>query len=175
MNGLLSVFILPENNVWQSSLILILMHGPYCRTSYDIWARKKSDWRFRQPLCTYRLNWNRRSSWGLMRCMRWHCPPDAGFQIRVLTVTATPHNTEHGPRTRSKPHPPPPPPRDPGSWHQSETWQGNARPDDKSWFVFTRYCCPHYITVNMDNLQQNTLTIQPPVPHIFGFLFLLSH
>ena len=35
---------------------------------------------FRPPLCSYRLNWARRTSWGV-RWMRWHCPPDTGFKI----------------------------------------------------------------------------------------------
>ena len=59
---------------------------------------------FRPPLCTYRLNWARRASWGwLVRWMRWHCPPDTGFEIRslavwgrarYLSVTEAPHNTD---------------------------------------------------------------------------------
>ena len=54
---------------------------------------------FRPPLCTYRLSWARRTSWGW-----WdECPPDTGFEIRVLAVwgrarylsdTEAPHNTE---------------------------------------------------------------------------------
>ena len=55
---------------------------------------------FRPPLCTYRLNWARRTSWGWMR---WHCPPDTVFESRALavwgrarylSVTEAPHNTE---------------------------------------------------------------------------------
>ena len=51
---------------------------------------------FRPPLCTYRLM-------RMVRWMRWHCPPDTGFEIRALTVwgrarylsvTEAPHNTE---------------------------------------------------------------------------------
>ena len=54
---------------------------------------------FRPPLCTYRLNWARRTSWWL----RWHCPPDTGFEIqalavwgreRYLSVTEAPRNTD---------------------------------------------------------------------------------
>ena len=39
----------------------------------------------------------------LLRMMRWHCPPDTGFEIRALavwgrarylSVTEAPHNTE---------------------------------------------------------------------------------
>ena len=56
---------------------------------------------FMPPLCTYRLYWVRRTSWGWW--MRWHCPPDTGFKIRALevwgrarylSVTEAPHNTE---------------------------------------------------------------------------------
>ena len=58
---------------------------------------------FRPPLCTYRLNWARRTSWGWVRWLRWHCPPDTGFEIRALavwgrarylSVTEAPHNTD---------------------------------------------------------------------------------
>ena len=58
---------------------------------------------FRPPLCTYRLNWARRTFWGWLRWLRWHCPPDTGFEIRALavwgrarylSVTEAPHNTD---------------------------------------------------------------------------------
>ena len=58
---------------------------------------------FRPPLCTYRLNWARRTFWGWLRWLRWHCPPDTGFEIRALavwgrarylSVTEVPHNTD---------------------------------------------------------------------------------
>ena len=41
---------------------------------------------FRPPLCTYRLNWARRTLLGMVRWMRWHCPPDTGFEIWALAV-----------------------------------------------------------------------------------------
>ena len=41
---------------------------------------------FRPPLCTYRLNWARRTSWGWWDDLRWHCPPDTRFEIRALAV-----------------------------------------------------------------------------------------
>ena len=53
---------------------------------------------FRPPLCTYRLNWARRTSWGW-----WDEWDDTGFEIRALavwgrarylSVTEAPHNTE---------------------------------------------------------------------------------
>ena len=56
---------------------------------------------FRPPLCTYRLNWARRTSWGWW--LRWHCPSDMGFETqapavwgraRYLAVTEAPHNTD---------------------------------------------------------------------------------
>ena len=59
---------------------------------------------FRPLLCTYRLNWTRRASWGWWD--EWddtYCPPDTGFEIqtseilgraRYLSVTEAPHNTE---------------------------------------------------------------------------------
>ena len=59
-----------------------------------------NEWGFRQPLCTYRLNWVRRT----VKLMRWHCPPDTGFDIRALAVwgwarflsaTEAPNNTEY--------------------------------------------------------------------------------
>ena len=49
--------------------------------------------------CTYRLNWARR----MVRWMRWHSPPDTGFETRALavrgrarylSVTEVLHNTE---------------------------------------------------------------------------------
>ena len=57
---------------------------------------------FRPPLCTYRLNWARRNLLRMVRWLRWHCPPDTGFEIRALavwgrarylSVTEAPHNT----------------------------------------------------------------------------------
>ena len=41
---------------------------------------------FRPPLCTYRLNWARRTHLRKVRWVRWHCPPDTGFEIRTLGV-----------------------------------------------------------------------------------------
>ena len=64
-------------------------------------ALKWNESGFRPPLCTYRLNWARRTSCGWW--MRWLCPPDTGFEIRALavwgrarylSVTEAPHNTE---------------------------------------------------------------------------------
>ena len=64
------------------------------------WARLKwNESGFRPPLCTYRISWARRTSWG------WgdECPPDTGFEIQALAVwgrarylwdTEAPHNTE---------------------------------------------------------------------------------
>ena len=58
-------------------------------------TKKWNESGFRPPLCTYRLNWARR--W-----LRWHSPPDTGFEIRALavwgrarylSVTEAPHNT----------------------------------------------------------------------------------
>ena len=55
---------------------------------------------FRPPLCTYRLNWARRTSWGLRD--DWD-DPDTGFKTRALAVwgrarylsaTEAPHNTD---------------------------------------------------------------------------------
>ena len=43
--------------------LLELYRFPY----YDSWGHKKMKWNesgFRPPLCTYRLNWARRTSWG---------------------------------------------------------------------------------------------------------------
>ena len=54
-------------------------------------------------LCTYRLNWARRIFWGWLRWLRWHCPPDKGFENRALAVrgrarylliTEATHNTD---------------------------------------------------------------------------------
>ena len=48
------------------------------------------------------LNWARRTPWG-WGWLRWHCPPDTGFEIRALavwgrvrylSVTEAPHNTD---------------------------------------------------------------------------------
>ena len=58
---------------------------------------------FRPPLCTYRLNLARRTFLRMVIWMRWHCPPDTGFEIRALavwgrarylSVTEAPHNTK---------------------------------------------------------------------------------
>ena len=64
---------------------------------------------FRPLLCTYRLNWARRTSWWddwdgeMVRWLRWHCPPDTEFEIRALavwgrarylSVTEAPRNTD---------------------------------------------------------------------------------
>ena len=58
---------------------------------------------FRPPLCTYRLNWAKRTPLRMVRWLRWHCPPDTGFEIRdlavwgrarYLSVTEAPHNTD---------------------------------------------------------------------------------
>ena len=42
-------------------------------------------WGFRPHLCTYRLDHD-----NFLRMMRWHCPPDTGFEIRVLAVWGRP-------------------------------------------------------------------------------------
>ena len=44
---------------------------------------------FRPPLCTYRLNWARRTSWGW-----WDDWDDTVLQTRYLSVTKAPHNTD---------------------------------------------------------------------------------
>ena len=52
------------------------------KTAYQV-NKNEMKWNesgFRPPLCTYRLNWARRTSWGWLR---WHCPPDTGFEIRA--------------------------------------------------------------------------------------------
>ena len=41
---------------------------------------------FRPLLCTNRLNWARRTPWGWWDEIRWHCPPDTGFEIQTLEV-----------------------------------------------------------------------------------------
>ena len=46
---------------------------------------------FRPRLCTYRLNWARRISWGWGD--EWD-DTDTGFEIQTLEVTETVHNTE---------------------------------------------------------------------------------
>ena len=48
-------------------------------------VRVKNEWGFRPSLWTYRLNWARRTFW-LVRWLRWHCPPDTGFEIWSLAV-----------------------------------------------------------------------------------------
>ena len=65
------------------------------------WHSQSYKWNesgFKPPLCTYRINWAR-----MVRWMRWHCPPDTGFEIRALavwgrarylSVTEAPHNTD---------------------------------------------------------------------------------
>ena len=68
------------------------------RSSFFLLDMKWNESGFRPPLCTYRLNWARRTSWGW-----WDdCPPDTGFEIRALavwgrarylSVTEAPHNT----------------------------------------------------------------------------------
>ena len=70
------------------------------------WPTGKMKWNesgFRPLLCTYRLNWARRTSWGWWKWLRWHCPPDTGFEIRAmavwgrahyLSVTEASHNTD---------------------------------------------------------------------------------
>ena len=62
---------------------------------------KWNEWGFRPPVCTYRLNWARRTSWGWMR---W--PDDTTLQTqdskfgpwglaRYLSVTEVPHNNKY--------------------------------------------------------------------------------
>ena len=67
------------------------------------WKWKWNESGFTPPLCTYRLNWVRKTSLRMVRWMRWHCPQDTGFEIRALavwgrarylSVTEAPHNTE---------------------------------------------------------------------------------
>ena len=65
----------------------------------NMWEKwNESD--FRPLLCTYRLHWDGRASWGWW--VEWgHCPPDTGFKIQTLevwgrtcylSVTEAPHN-----------------------------------------------------------------------------------
>ena len=63
---------------------------------------KWNEWGFKPPLCTYRLNWARRTSWGSWEeCDYTYCTPDTWFEIRALavwgraryfSVTKAPHN-----------------------------------------------------------------------------------
>ena len=68
---------------------------------YGLWKWNESG--FRPPLCTYRLNWARRTSWGWWDDWDDTGPPDTGFEIRALeiwgrarylSVTEAPHNTD---------------------------------------------------------------------------------
>ena len=54
-------------------------------------------------LCAHNAKLGQENLLGMMRWMRWHCPPDTGFEIqalavwgraRYLSVTKAPHNTE---------------------------------------------------------------------------------
>ena len=69
------------------------------------WSCYNGKWKesgFRPPLCSYRLNWTRKTSWGWWD--DWDdSPPDTGFEIwalavwgraRYLSVTEAPHNTD---------------------------------------------------------------------------------
>ena len=65
---------------------------------FQIWQKWKNESGFRPPLCTYRLNWARRTSWGW-----WDDWDDTVLQTqdskfdwgraRYLSVTQAPHNT----------------------------------------------------------------------------------
>ena len=57
---------------------------PICTWSIPLGKIKWNESGFRPLLCTYRLNRDKRTSWGCMvRWMRWHCLPDTGFEIRI--------------------------------------------------------------------------------------------
>ena len=88
-------------------LIKLFSHCPHgrlnCWTSIELnnWIDKMkwNEWGFRPIVCTYRLNWARKPPED--RKMRWHYPPDTGFEIwtssvwgrtRYLSVTEAPHN-----------------------------------------------------------------------------------
>ena len=70
----------------------------YFQCSHHNAKMKWNESGFRPPLCTYRLNWAGRTSWGWWPggWLRWHCPPDTGFEIRALAVwgRARYHNTD---------------------------------------------------------------------------------
>ena len=58
--------------------------------------KKRYESGFRPPFCTYRLNWARRTSWGWWG--DWDDPvlqtQDSKFELRYLSVTEAPHNTD---------------------------------------------------------------------------------
>ena len=79
--------------LWETSLKSVKWHK---RSKQN--EMKWNESGFRPPLCTYRLNWARRTSWGW-----WDEWPDTGFEIRALavwgrarylSVTEAPHNTD---------------------------------------------------------------------------------
>ena len=90
-------------NIWE----VIAQHGSeWFSSSVRTIQESKNKWNqsgFKPLLCTNRLNWARRTSWGWWDEMRWHCPPDTGYEIqtqevwgraRCLPVTEASHNNE---------------------------------------------------------------------------------
>ena len=66
---------------WISALNKNLLDYSSIRLYTVLYPRWWNEWGFRTPLCTYRFNWARRTSWGW-----WGERDDTGFEIRTLAV-----------------------------------------------------------------------------------------
>ena len=67
---------------------VIVKDWQFCWSISSLNTRREMKWiGFRPPLCIYRLNCMVLENLvGMVRWIRWHCPPDTGFEIRALAV-----------------------------------------------------------------------------------------